>query len=100
MILLILGLLFSKGHRQNIDNISERSSDILIILYQKYISPINQQTCQMYPSCSAYGKKAMKKHGVFGFFMVADRLNRCGHDLHNYKNIIVNNQLRYYDPIN
>lgn len=75
------------------------ASDILILFYQRYISPINQKTCQMYPSCSVYGKNIMNKYGLSGFFMVADRLNRCGHDLNNYIKIIVKNKIRYYDPV-
>ena len=68
-------------------------------LWQKFISPINQSTCQSYPSCSRYGKLAIKKHGFHGILLTADRLNRCGHDTHQYTKIIVNQSIKNYDPV-
>ncbi len=75
------------------------SSSNLISIYQKFISPINQSTCQSYPSCSRYGKLAIKKHGFHGILLTADRLNRCGHDTHQYTKIIVNQSIKNYDPV-
>ena len=33
--------------------------------YQKFISPVDGDRCQMYPTCSTYSKNAIKKHGYF-----------------------------------
>jgi len=44
-------------------------------LYQRYISPVIGNRCQMYPSCSAYSILAIKKHGILiGTIMTFDRL--------------------------
>ena len=49
--------------------------------YQTYISPIDGDRCPMVPSCSAYAKAALKKHGpLVGGIMAMDRLVRCGRD--------------------
>ena len=79
--------------------ISADSASNLINIYQKFISPINQSTCQSYPSCSNYGKQAIKKHGSYGILLTADRLNRCGHDTDKYTKIIVNQSIKNYDPV-
>ena len=79
--------------------INASASDNLINLYQKFISPINQSTCQSYPSCSKYGKSALKKHGLYGVLLTADRLNRCGHDTHKCNKIIVGQSIKNYDPV-
>ena len=75
------------------------ASNTLIKFYQKYLSPINQSTCQSYPSCSRYAMQAIEKHRFLGFLMTADRLNRCGHDIHLYERIIIDNSIKNYDPV-
>ena len=79
--------------------INANASDNLIGVYQKFISPINQSTCQSYPSCSKYGKLSIKKHGFYGVLLTADRLNRCGHDTHKSNKIIVGQSIKNYDPV-
>ena len=71
----------------------------LVRFYQVVISPIKQENCQMYPSCSHYSIACLKTHGILGVLMTVDRLNRCGHDVHNYDKIIIGNRIKYYDPI-
>ena len=68
--------------------------------FQLYISPVDGDRCNMYPSCSSYGLHAFRKHGALkGAVLTADRL------LHEYdeKNfaprIIIKNKLYYYDPV-
>jgi len=52
-----------------------------IQLYQKFISSSDGDRCPMYPSCSAYAKKAFQVHGLLkGWILTSDRLIRCGHD--------------------
>jgi putative membrane protein insertion efficiency factor len=71
----------------------------LVRFYQIFISPVKQQNCRMYPSCSHYSLQALKKHGFIGILMTADRLNRCGHDLDNYERIFTLNKIYYFDTL-
>ena len=71
----------------------------LVRIYQEVFSPIKQENCRMYPSCSHYSVISLKEKGIEGIFMTIDRLNRCGHDLEYYDKIIVNNKIKYYDPV-
>ena len=51
---------------------------IIIEFYQKYISPMKSTKCPYYPSCSAYGLEAVKKHGALkGSMLAAWRICRC-----------------------
>ena len=71
----------------------------LVRFYQIAFSPIKQDNCQMYPSCSHYCITCFKKHGIIGILMTVDRLNRCGHDLQYYEKAIVGNRIKYFDPV-
>jgi uncharacterized protein len=46
--------------------------------WQLLVSPTYGQTCRFYPSCSAYGVEAVRRHGaVRGVWLTARRLLRC-----------------------
>jgi uncharacterized protein len=46
--------------------------------WQLFVSPLYGQTCRFYPSCSAYGVEAVRRHGaVRGVWLTARRLLRC-----------------------
>ena len=50
----------------------------VISLYQKYVSPVKGTRCPYIPSCSAYGKEAIRIHGAFkGSLLAAWRILRC-----------------------
>lgn len=50
----------------------------LISLYQRFISPMSGPSCRYYPSCSAYGKRAIEVHGpIKGLLLTSARLLRC-----------------------
>ncbi|WP_130805445.1 membrane protein insertion efficiency factor YidD [Senegalia massiliensis] len=50
----------------------------IIILYQRYISPMKGRTCRFYPTCSAYSLEAIEKLGVFrGSIKSIWRILRC-----------------------
>ena len=50
----------------------------LIVLYQRFVSPMRPQTCRYYPSCSAYAVTALQRHGPLkGTWLALKRLGRC-----------------------
>lgn len=49
--------------------------------YERFISPVDGDRCPMHPTCSAYAREAVQRHGMFmGWIMACDRLVRCGRD--------------------
>lgn len=51
---------------------------LLIKMFQVFISPQDGPNCRHTPTCSAYGKEAVVKHGaLIGSFMAGERLLRC-----------------------
>ncbi len=50
----------------------------LIVGYQRYISPFLASRCRFYPTCSAYGRQAIKRFGVLrGGWLTLCRIVRC-----------------------
>lgn len=50
----------------------------LIRFYQRFISPLSGPTCRYYPTCSAYGVKALQVHGpIKGVILTGWRLLKC-----------------------
>ena len=50
----------------------------LIRFYQVVLSPQDGPNCRHIPTCSAYGRQAVVKHGAFlGSIMAGERLLRC-----------------------
>ena len=51
---------------------------ILVRLYQALISPLFPPTCRHIPSCSAYAREAVKKHGAgYGTWLSLKRICKC-----------------------
>ena len=51
---------------------------IMIIIYQKTISPLLPSTCRYIPTCSEYSLQAIKKHGVYkGLILSFKRIVNC-----------------------
>ncbi|MAO71503.1 MAG: membrane protein insertion efficiency factor YidD [Flavobacteriales bacterium] len=51
---------------------------LIILIYQKVISPIFPSSCRYIPTCSEYGKQAIIKHGPFkGGFLTIKRISKC-----------------------
>lgn len=69
--------------------------------YQDYISSVDGNRCQMYPTCSQYCIEAFKKHGtLLGWIMCSDRLMRCGRDEKTLSDQVwVDGERRNYDPV-
>ncbi len=66
-----------------------------------HLSAVRYGECPMYPSCSAYSRSAIQKHGmVIGWMMAHDRLMRCGRDEKRVApKVFVNGKWKYYDPV-
>jgi putative membrane protein insertion efficiency factor len=72
---------------------------LLITFFQKVISPVDGATCEFYPTCSAYAKDALQKHGlVIGLAMANERVNRY-HSPEGYEIIYKFNRYYIYDPV-
>ncbi len=51
---------------------------LLLVMYQKIISPYLGPSCRFIPSCSEYAKIAIVKHGVIkGSILTVWRILRC-----------------------
>lgn len=51
---------------------------LIIMVYQKVISPILPPMCRYNPTCSEYGKQAIIKHGPFkGGLLSIKRISKC-----------------------
>ena len=51
---------------------------LIILIYQKVISPILLPSCRYTPTCSEYGKQAIIKHGPFkGGILSIKRISKC-----------------------
>lgn len=90
-----------RGHEDKGHHVGGTNPFIILVKgFQRYISPVDGERCNMYPTCSSYSINAFKKHGSLkGIILTADRL------LHEYDEaafaprIIKYGQLRYYDPV-
>jgi len=50
----------------------------LIAAYQYLISPALAPRCRYYPTCSAYAREAITRHGaLYGTWLAVKRLARC-----------------------
>lgn len=45
--------------------------------YKFFISPLLGTNCRFHPSCSAYARQAIEKHGVRGIPLAIKRILRC-----------------------
>lgn len=60
---------------------NQPESHPILGFYERFISPVDGDRCPMHPTCSAYAREAVQRHGLFmGWIMACDRLVRCGRD--------------------
>ena len=51
---------------------------LLILFYQKCISPLFPPHCRFYPTCSQYALEAVEKYGFLrGGFLAVKRILKC-----------------------
>lgn len=71
-----------------------------LLIFSKYISPIDGDRCNMYPTCAAYGREAVEKHGFMGgLILTVDRLIHESDEINTAPRIIKWDRLRYLDPV-
>jgi hypothetical protein len=72
---------------------------LLISFFQTVISPVDGASCDFYPTCSAYAKQALQKHGLFiGLAMASERLCRI-HSPEGYEPFEKHGTYYYHDPV-
>ena len=70
------------------------------IFFSKYISPVDGDRCNMYPTCAAYSRQAVEKHGfIGGLLLTVDRLIHESDEIYTAPRIIKWDRLRYLDPV-
>jgi len=59
-------------------NIFKNILVLIIIGYQRLVSPYFPSSCRFDPTCSHYAKEAIQTHGVFkGTFISVKRIAKC-----------------------
>jgi putative membrane protein insertion efficiency factor len=49
----------------------------LILAYRALVSPLLPPSCRFEPTCSCYGLVALRRHGLYGVWLLVRRLLRC-----------------------
>ncbi len=71
-----------------------------VSFFTDHISRVDGDRCPMMPTCSAYSKLAIKKHGFFvGIMMTADRLIHEANEMEYAPLVRVGDKIRFYDPV-
>jgi uncharacterized protein len=82
--------LLSDENMKEDEDLIKKSLIMLIDFYKKAISPYLPNACRFTPTCSAYAKEALLKHGAFkGGLLAFYRVLRCNPF----------NKNRGYDPV-
>ncbi len=69
-----------------------------IQFFSKYISPVDGDRCPAYPTCAAYGRQAVEKHGFFlGTLLTVDRLIHDGDERDPH--VLIYGKWRLFDPV-
>lgn len=79
------------------------SADLLYrgsLFFSQYISPVDGDRCAMYPTCSAYSRQAVARHGfLIGLVMTVDRLIHENNEIDTAQVIEIGGSYRYHDPV-
>ena len=77
-----------------------RAIDASVRFYQRRISPLDGPRCLLYPTCSAYSRECLRRHGfLMGLLMTIDRLLQEGEVLARAPRIRVYGYERGFDPV-
>ncbi len=70
------------------------------LFFSKYVSPVDGDRCPMYPTCAAYSRQALRKHGFAGgVLLTVDRLLHEGDEMHRAPQIMIDGRFRFLDAI-
>jgi len=59
-------------------NVLARVATVVIIAYQRLLSPLLPSACRFAPTCSEYARQVIAEHGLIrGLALAAWRLARC-----------------------
>lgn len=85
--------------RNLISTIAVSPAILLISFFQTVVSPVDGASCDFYPTCSAYARQAIQKHGlVIGLAMASERLCRI-HSPAGYEPVKKYGNYYYHDPV-
>jgi hypothetical protein len=78
-----------------------KGDNTILNFYQDWLSPVKGgNSCPMHPSCSQYSKITFTHNSSFkAFALSCERLLRCGHELDLYRPVVVDDMVKYYDPV-
>ena len=61
-----------------VSRLPARAAVALIAAYQAWLSPLMLPACRFVPTCSAYAREAIERHGIWrGAGLILLRLLRC-----------------------
>jgi putative component of membrane protein insertase Oxa1/YidC/SpoIIIJ protein YidD len=95
----------AKPSRGSVASVPEAAFPKIVLLgavgaFQRYISPTDGDRCGFTPSCSAFGKEAVRRQGpLVGVLMTADRLMRCTFFKRPGPDYLLLPNGRLYDPV-
>jgi putative membrane protein insertion efficiency factor len=73
----------SNEKANNVISAPQGGAFFMIRFFQIIISPQDGPSCKYHPTCSSYGRDAIKIHGaLIGSFMAGDRILRCNQYTH------------------
>ena len=68
----------SRSTEPAVQSLGQRIAVALLLTYKFALSPILPSSCKFYPTCSAYAREAVERHGVAsGLWLTVKRLLRC-----------------------
>jgi putative component of membrane protein insertase Oxa1/YidC/SpoIIIJ protein YidD len=73
----------------------------LMWVYQHHISQVDAaRTCRFEPTCGAYAREAIRRHGpLLGWLMACDRAIRYHGDTKTYRRALQDGHTRLLDPV-
>jgi putative membrane protein insertion efficiency factor len=91
-------------HRAEIREPETMVSKIVLLgavsFFQRYISPTDGDRCGFTPTCSAFGREAVRREGAFaGVLVTADRLMRCTYFKRPGPDYLLLPSGKLYDPV-
>jgi len=81
-------------------SLASKTALLAMDFFINHISKVDGDRCPMYPTCSAYGVDAIRKHGfLIGIVMTADRLIHENNEMDHAVIIKKGDRYRYFDPL-